>query len=278
MAPLVGSELAPALPSASRYLGRPPEYLRAPSASVSSVRVLLNDGAEMPAVAYGTYRANGLSLRAGVLQALRSGYRHIDTASAYANEAVVAEAIRDSGVPRSERFIATKLWSSDHGANATRAAVWRSLAALGTGYIDLYLIHAPRNNGRTAAEAERLRRESWEVMSELRGQGVLRSIGVSNFAPRHLAQLKSWGGTLPAVEFHPHLLQLGLLEACQADGIQLDGCRGRARRRGRLGRRREARAHAGAGDAAPRAAAWSSCRREEHHDVQGGLQRDPLRL
>ena len=210
--------------SVPKHLVTPPEYLRAAGRRVGDVRVTLNDTLEMPVVAYGTYRAHGQSLKAGVLEALRAGYRHIDTAAAYSNEGIIAEAISESGVRREEIFITTKLWTTEHGYSATHAAVRRSLSELRTGYIDLYLFHAPHNHGRTPVEAEWLRRESWEAMGELREQRVLRSVGVSNFAPWHLQQLKSWGGALPAVnqvEFHPHMLQLGLLEACQADGIQL---------------------------------------------------------
>jgi len=128
-------------------------------------------------------------------------------------------------VPRAEIFLTSKLWCTDQGTGKTREALAKSLAALGTDYLDLYLMHAPRNSGKTASEAEQLRRQSWEEMQRQVAKGAVRSIGVSNFTVTHLKQLKRWGGAIPAVnqvEFHPHLLQLGLLEACQADGIVVE--------------------------------------------------------
>lgn len=128
-------------------------------------------------------------------------------------------------MPRAEIFLTSKLWCSDQGTGRTRDALAKSLAALGTNYLDLFLIHAPRNSGKTASETKRLRRESWKEMQQLVAEGAVQSIGVSNFTVAHLRQLKRWGGAMPAVnqvEFHPHLLQLGLLEACQADGVVVE--------------------------------------------------------
>lgn len=102
-------------------------------------------------------------------------------------------------MPRAEIFLTSKLWCSDQGTGRTRDALAKSLAALGTNYLDLFLIHAPRNSGKTASETKRLRRESWKEMQQLVAEGAVQSIGVSNFTVAHLRQLKRWGGAMPAV-------------------------------------------------------------------------------
>ena len=157
------------------------------------------------AVGYGTYRAEGDSLKDGILAALEAGYRHIDTgddtwcyqlldwvypsAAMYDNEHTVAQAISQSAIPREELFITTKLLPSDQGTIATTLAIEHSLKQLQTSYIDLYLIHAPRNNGQSAEEIRRLRQESWMVMEQMHKAGKLRSIGVSNFNEAHIDQV-----------------------------------------------------------------------------------------
>ena len=108
----------------------------------------------------------------------------------YGNEHTVAEAIAASGVPREDIFITSKLLPADQGTEATAAAIQQSLDQLQTSYIDLYLIHAPRNRGKSADEIQRLRRESWLVMERLHNEGTLRSIGVSNFNEQHIDQVQ----------------------------------------------------------------------------------------
>lgn len=191
--------------------------------------VVLNTGASMPALGYGTYRLEGEPLRRALVCALQQGYRHIDTAAGYENEAVVAAAIAESGVPREEIFLTSKLWCTDHGTEATYDAILASLAALSTDYIDLYLIHAPTNLGETDEEIRGLRQQSWQVMEALHAAGTLRSIGVSNFEPRHIEQLlrgtggsRREGAVLPAVnqvELHAYLSQSDIREYCEAQGI-----------------------------------------------------------
>ncbi|HQT45323.1 MAG TPA: aldo/keto reductase, partial [Candidatus Micrarchaeota archaeon] len=132
----------------------------------------LNNGVKIPVLGFGTWQLNYQEGKKAVGQALKSGYRLIDTAAYYQNEAEVGEAIRASGISRSEIFVATKLWNSDHFM--AKEAFEKSLANLGLGYIDLYLIHWP--------VPERL--ESWKTLEKLLGTGKVKSIGVSNFTIR----------------------------------------------------------------------------------------------
>jgi diketogulonate reductase-like aldo/keto reductase len=179
-------------------------------------RVTLNDGVSMPLFGFGTYQiaANGSCLRA-VKHALKCGYRHIDTAALYNNEADVGRAVRDSGIARDEIFVATKLWNSDQGYDSTLRAFDRSLSRLALDYVDLYLIHWPEPGKRL---------ESWRAMLEIKQQGRCRSIGVSNFTVKHLEELLRDSGVVPSVnqvEFSPFLYQRALLRFCAAKSIQL---------------------------------------------------------
>ena len=195
------------------------------SASGIHSAVTLNTGARIPALGFGTYLMTGDECREAVLAALRSGYRHIDTAQGYMNEAQVADALEQSGVPRGEVFLTSKLWCDSHGTDATRRAIRDTLRRLRTDYLDLYLIHAPDNQGETPEEVVELRRQSWLVMEEEHRKGTLKAIGVSNFEPRHIEQLKTWGASTPSVnqvECHPYLQQRKLADYCAAKGIVVE--------------------------------------------------------
>jgi diketogulonate reductase-like aldo/keto reductase len=174
----------------------------------------LNDGYLIPQLGLGVWQIRaGANCESAVLAALEAGYRHIDTASMYGNEASVGAAIRTSGIPRNDIFVTTKLWNSDHG-NAERA-LDKSLSKLKLDYVDLYLIHYP----------VRERRQSWRTLEALRGKGKARSIGVSNFTIRHLQELLAETETVPAVnqvEFHPYLYQQDLLDFCATKGIVIE--------------------------------------------------------
>jgi 2,5-diketo-D-gluconate reductase A len=153
----------------------------------------LNSGHEIPVLGLGTYPMNGAEGTAAIAQAISLGYRLLDTAASYENEQAVGEAIRSSGVDRRELFVTTKLRGSDHGREKTRAAVSASLDRLGLDYLDLYLIHWP---------LPRLGRyvESYETMLEIAAAGLIRSVGVSNFKPAHIAALVDTTGVTPAVD------------------------------------------------------------------------------
>ena len=178
--------------------------------------IILNNGVKMPWLGFGTYRAeNGAELIEAVKEALRIGYRHIDTASFYGNEEEVGIAIKKSGVPREEIFLVSKIWMSDHGYEKTLQAFKTSIKKLGTDYLDLYLIHWPQS----------LNKETWKALEKLYKEGYIRAIGVSNFTSKHLKDLLEDVEIIPAVnqvEFHPKLVQNELMEFCKKYNIQLE--------------------------------------------------------
>lgn len=177
--------------------------------------VALRGGVRMPLLGLGVWQtAPGEETRRAVLAALRVGYRLVDTARAYRNEEDVGAAIRESGLPRDEVFITTKLWNSDHGFDRALRAFEESLRRLGLDRIDLYLVHWP---------VEGLRHETWRALERLLGEGRTRAIGVSNYTVRHLDELAARAKEPPSVnqvELHPFLPQRALVERCRALGIQ----------------------------------------------------------
>lgn len=170
----------------------------------------------MPVCGFGTAGATGRTCVAAVGEALRVGYRLIDTASMYGNEREVGIAVRESGIPREDIFITTKVASSEQGPRATPRALEASLARLGLDYVDLYLIHWPARRKRVA---------TWEAMTPLLENGLARAIGVSNFMVGHLDELRAANDTTPAVnqiELSPFLQQREVVADCRAHGIQLE--------------------------------------------------------
>lgn len=180
-------------------------------------RIPLNDGNQMPVLGLGVWQAaSGKETRRAVEAALKTGYRLIDTAKIYGNERDVGAGIRESGVPRDEIFVTTKLWNDDHGYERALRAFERSRKELGLDYVDLYLIHWPDSN---------LRHEAWKALLKLREEGLARSIGVSNYTIRHLRELLAESPISPSVnqvEFHPFLYQRELLDFCGTQKIQLE--------------------------------------------------------
>jgi diketogulonate reductase-like aldo/keto reductase len=176
----------------------------------------LNDGHEMPILGFGVYQIrSGESAAAAVRVALDAGYRHIDTAAFYGNEADVGRAVRESGIPRREIFVTTKLWNSDHGYDKALRAFDDSLARLGLEDVDLYLIHWP---------VQKKRNDTWKALERIHADGRARSIGVSNYVITHLEELLASSNTVPAVnqvEFSPFLYQKKLLDYCRSKGIVL---------------------------------------------------------
>jgi len=165
--------------------------------------VTLNTGDQIPQLGLGVFKVDDDVCEQIVLDALEVGYRHIDTAMIYRNEAAVGRAIASSGIARDELFVTTKLWNSDQGATATPEALATSLELLGLEYVDLYLIHwpAPLRDEYVA---------SWLALEELHQQGLARAIGVSNFEPEHLERVLEEGSIVPAinqVELHPAFQQ-----------------------------------------------------------------------
>lgn len=168
-------------------------------------RVVAN-GAEIPAIGLGTWTLRGAECARIVEAALEVGYRHIDTAAMYNNEAGVGAGVRASGVPREEIFVTTKLWSTDQGRDAALAAFERSERELDLGPVDLYMIHWP-------SPRRGLFVETWRVLIRLQEEGRIRSIGVSNFEKEHLERLIVETGVAPAInqiECHPRFQQHAL--------------------------------------------------------------------
>ena len=174
-------------------------------------------GVAMPQLGCGTYKsAPGKEARTYVLAALELGYRHIDTAALYENEADVGAAVRESGIPRDEVFITTKVWDTDQGYESTLAAFDRSIAQLGFDYVDLYLVHWP---------VPRQGPDTWRAMEEIHASGRAKAIGVCNHLPHHLEAMLGLANVPPAVdqvEFHPRLQQPELQGFCAEHGITLE--------------------------------------------------------
>jgi diketogulonate reductase-like aldo/keto reductase len=151
----------------------------------------LNNSVEIPILGLGMYLiSSGEIVRNTLNCALKSGYRHFDTAAFYANEKEIGQAIRESDIPREEIFVTTKLWNDDHGYDSTLYALDLSLSKLGLDYIDLYLIHWP---------VEGLRLESWRAMEKAFTDGKTRAIGVSNYMKHHLEELLNHCNSIPAI-------------------------------------------------------------------------------
>lgn len=163
----------------------------------------LNDGTTIPQVGFGVFLVSDEDAHVAVAEAFRVGYRHVDTAAVYRNERGVGRAIAESGIPREELYVTTKLWNSQQGYDSTIAACEKSLDRLGLDYVDLYLIHWP-------VPTRDLYVDTWRAFIELRERGLVRSIGVSNFNEAHLRRIIDETGVVPVlnqIERHPYLLQ-----------------------------------------------------------------------
>ncbi len=180
------------------------------------ISVTLNNGVEMPILGFGVYQVPDHSeCEKSVLTAIETGYRLIDTASAYMNEEAVGKAVEKSGVARENLFITTKLWIQDQGYKKAKIAFEKSLKRLGMEYIDLYLIHQPFGDVYG----------SWKAMEELYKEGKIRAIGVSNFKPDRLMDLMLHNDIVPAinqVETHPFFQQIETQQFLQDNNVQLE--------------------------------------------------------
>jgi methylglyoxal/glyoxal reductase len=180
-------------------------------------RARLNNGVEIPRLGLGVYQSPpGETTVRAVRYALKIGYRHIDTAQLYGNEADVGRALLESGINRKEIFITTKVWNSYQGYDSTLQACEGSLRRLGLSYIDLYLIHWP---------VQGVSDETWRAMIKLWRQGKAQAIGVSNYSISQLKEVLENSDVVPAVdqvEFHPFLYQQDLLRFCRNNKIQLE--------------------------------------------------------
>lgn len=176
----------------------------------------LNDGNTIPAIGFGTYqiKSDGSTYKA-VKGALEVGYRHIDTAAAYFNEAEVGRAVRDSKIPREEIFITSKLWLQDHGYEAAKKGIETTLNNLRLDYVDLYLIHQPYGDVPGA----------WKALEEAKAEGKINSVGVSNMTPKIWKQFVPQFKTIPAVnqvECNPYFQQKALREILDKNDVKIE--------------------------------------------------------
>ncbi|MGA8204961.1 MAG: aldo/keto reductase [Woeseiaceae bacterium] len=180
-------------------------------------RTILNNGVGMPWLGFGVYGLNDVDeVVRCVGHALQLGYRSIDTATVYGNERGVGRAIRECDIPREDIFLTTKVWNDDQRERRTLAAFEESLERLRVEYVDLYLVHWPVPDCYV---------HTWKEMEKIYESGRARAVGVSNFLPQHLDNLKSASELVPAVnqvEFHPRLVQPALLEACRERDIRVE--------------------------------------------------------
>jgi len=178
--------------------------------------VTLNNGVQMPILGFGVYQIPAGQTGQAVTEALAAGCRHIDTAAAYRNEEAAGRAIKNSGTPRSELFITTKLWIQDTPAEAnTKKAFVRSLERLGLDYVDLYLIHQPLGDYYSY----------WRAMQDLHRESLTKAIGVSNFYPDRLVDLIDHNDVTPAVnqiETHPFFQRQDYQQLMRARGVQIE--------------------------------------------------------
>jgi diketogulonate reductase-like aldo/keto reductase len=180
-------------------------------------RATLNNGVEIPRLGLGVYQTPiGETTLQAVRYALKVGYRHIDTAWLYGNEGDVGRAVVESGIPREDVFLTTKVWNSDQGYDPTLSACEKSLRRLALSYIDLYLIHWP---------VEGMGKDTWKAMIQILRAGKVRAIGVSNYDIFQLQEVLQNFDVTPSVnqvEFHPFLFQEELLQFCNDNSIQLE--------------------------------------------------------
>lgn len=175
----------------------------------------LHDGATIPQLGFGVFQVPPQDTAEVVTRALETGYRHIDTAAAYRNEAGVGQGLKASGLGRGEVFVTTKCWNDDQGYEQAKHALRASLDRLEMDFVDLYLIHWP-------APSRELDVETWRAFIELQAEGLTRSIGVSNFQPEHLERIAQETGVTPVVnqvELHPRFQQAGLRREHSDRGI-----------------------------------------------------------
>lgn len=186
---------------------------------------ILSNGVKIPAVGFGTWQMPDDETGANaVMTALQAGYRHIDTAQGYRNEGVVGKAVKDSGIPRGEIFITTKLDNPMHGYDNTISSFERSLKALGTDYADMFLIHWP-NPLQYRDSWQKTNAETWRAFEELYEAGKIRAIGISNFREHHIDELMKTAKIPPMVNqirLCPGETQDELVSYCRARGILLE--------------------------------------------------------
>lgn len=186
---------------------------------------LLRNGVVLPPVGYGSYRISGDACAAQmVCEAVKAGYRLIDTAACYGNEVGIGQGVRACGLPREALQITSKVWNTDRGYERTMAAFRASKERLRLDYLDLYLIHWPAN-ALCGADWDEQNLSTWRALTALYRAGEVRAIGVSNFQPKHLASLMETDipPMVNQIEFHPGFMQRETLAFCHQNGIVVQG-------------------------------------------------------
>ncbi|PWW78050.1 Aldo/keto reductase [Tuber magnatum] len=191
-----------------------------PKFTIQDVLPLPRTPVKIPRIGFGVFQdpPNKPECVSSCLAALRAGYRHIDTAQYYENEEAVGEAVRQSGLKRSDVFVTTKLGEPQGSVEKTLESLRASVERIGLGWVDLFLVHTPVSGSEG-------RREIWEALEKLKDEGGTKSIGVSNYGVKHLEEIKGYSSTIPAVnqvELHPWLQQSEIVDYCFKEGIVVE--------------------------------------------------------
>ena len=184
----------------------------------------LNNGYKIPCIGFGTWQTpDGKTAVNSVIEAIKSGYKHIDTAAIYGNEKSIGKAIKESGINRNELFITSKVWNKDRGYKTTLAAFEKTINDLQIDYLDLYLIHWPASVNKFN-DWDNINLETWRAMTELYKAGKIKSIGVSNFMPHHLKSLMETEvkPMVDQIEFHPGFMQEETFKYCNDNNILVE--------------------------------------------------------
>ena len=184
----------------------------------------LNNGYEIPCVGFGTWQTpDGETAVMAVSEAIKAGYRHIDTAACYENEIGVGQGIKVSGIEREKLFVTSKVWNTERGYEKTMAAFEKTLSDLELDYLDLYLIHWPASSSRFT-NWEEINLGTWRAMTKLYQAGRIKAIGVSNFMPHHLEALMKTEvpPMVNQIEYHPGLTQTETVKYCKEHNILVE--------------------------------------------------------